>query len=149
VIATCASTSRAETCPRWAICWPEPPAVTTVPFDPFTSKFAAEPATTVHGPPTSAVPQALATVRVNVSWATTCVPAGASGVTSIRSHVAGNTGAAPRDVEMIPTASPDDPVNHPAGTDCDPPRSVTAPVTPPDVTEYRAWTVAASGSTER
>ena len=40
-------------------------------------------------------------------------------------------------------------VNQPDGTGSGPPRSVRGPVTPPLVTEYLGWTVAASGSTVR
>ena len=46
-----------------------PAGVAMVPAAPSTSKLAAEPATTVHGPPMSAVPHAFETVRENVSWA--------------------------------------------------------------------------------
>src|SRR6185503_19259302 len=71
-------------------------------------------------------------------------------VTSMKSHVAGNAGALPRDVEIKPTAIFVVVfVNQDEGTVCLLPTVVTAPVLPLVVAEYFACTVDAAGSTSR
>ena len=60
------------------------------------------------------------------------VSAGAPPVTSMRSHVAANSGPGPLEVEMMPIASA--PVSHAAGIVWAAPIVVTGPTTPLDVT---------------
>ena len=85
-------------------------------------------------------------MRVKVSWAIAEGSLTVSGTASMKSQVAGKGTPGPDEVEMIPIASPVDPVNQPDGTGSEPPRSVRGPVTPPAVTAYLGCTVAASGS---
>jgi hypothetical protein len=55
-------------------------------------------------------------------------------VTSINSQVAGNAGAGPAEVEMMPTAKPVEPPNQPTGISSGSPRVLRWPVTPSVVT---------------
>src|SRR3984893_10486352 len=74
---------------------------------------------------------------------------GAPSVVSNRCQVAGNVGP-PAEVAMMPTARPRTVlVSQAEGMGSGPPRAVSAPATPPVVMRYRAWTVAAAGSTVR